>query len=202
MKSLMLIILTLAVPMFAGTADAQLKASVLPDSRLVIEGRSTVSGFECDARTLKGSGTFQNGQAGAKLVVPVSSFDCGMSRMNRDFHEAMDADDHPEIVFELADVEATGRLEHGSHLIVKGRLSIAGTTREVRIQAQAEQVYEGLYRVRGERELFMTDFGIEPPTALAGLVRTQDRINVRFDLLAATTEPAHRPSTGQADGAR
>jgi hypothetical protein len=41
-------------------------------------------------------------------------------------------------------------------------------------------------QLTGKQRLLMSDFGIDPPTALLGLIRARDRILVRFDLVAVS----------------
>ncbi|MGH9361260.1 MAG: hypothetical protein ACRD2T_05030, partial [Thermoanaerobaculia bacterium] len=51
-----------------------------------------------------------------------------------------------------------------------------------------ERLGLGRYRITGALELKMTDFGIQPPTALMGLIRAGDGLRVRFDLRLALAE--------------
>ena len=79
-------------------------------------------------------------------------------------------DDTPEcrhIVGRFEIVSATG--DRGQSLVMQGTLRIAGRERTV--------------RARGALPILMTDYGISPPTALFGVVRTENRIVVKFDLL-------------------
>jgi len=45
-----------------------------------------------------------------------------------------------------------------------------------------QQQHDGTLRAQGALPILMTDFGITPPTALFGVVRTEDRLVVKFDL--------------------
>jgi polyisoprenoid-binding protein YceI len=168
----------------------------------VIEGRSTVNSFECRAAAVDGEGTFDGRRAGARLLVPVDSIDCGSRRMNRDFHEAMEASEHPEIRFELTDARTVTGSDDGDRIAAEGTLTIAGRSRIVEISATARSAAHGNYRVLGRKELRMTDFGIDPPTALAGLIRAHDRIVIRFDLLASLYESADTRSLHESSETR
>ena len=42
----------------------------------------------------------------------------------------------------------------------------------------------GALRVSGQVDILMTEFGLEPPTALLGLIKAKDRVTIRFDLTA------------------
>jgi len=41
---------------------------------------------------------------------------------------------------------------------------------------------DGRIRVTGKKEIKMTDYDVEPPTGLFGLVRAEDELTVHFDL--------------------
>lgn len=169
--------------------SAQTKVEVLSGSRLTIEGRSTINRFVCTADSVAGSGALSDNGAEATLMVAVRELDCGKDRMNRDLQEAMKADRHPEIQFELVSAERAG---NGDHIRVTGLLSLAGVSRKVALTTELEKTAPGTYRVRGEQQLNMSDFGIQPPTALAGIIRAYDAIIVHFDVRAKENPSTRR----------
>jgi hypothetical protein len=59
---------------------------------------------------------------------------------------------------------------------------LAGSSREVEVLVIAERLTRDRFRIRAELPLRMTDFGIQPPTALFGMVKAKDELLVRFDL--------------------
>lgn len=196
MRTLIFSLLMLVLPVVSGSSDAPLQAAVLSESRVAITGTSTLNRFECEAGSVQGTGRFENGRAEARVTVPVKAFDCGKSRMNHDLREAMKASKNPEIRFELTDVEhVESEPGKAGRLRVTGYLTIAGETRTVAFEASAERREGGKYRARGRSELRMSDFGVTPPTALAGLIRAHDQIVVHFDLLASISNHEEISST-------
>lgn len=189
---------------FAAPAAAQ-QVVLLPESEVHIDGSSTVSGFTCRAGTVRGVGALA-GEAGlvrkagygaarradVEIRVPVATFDCGKQRMNQDLYRALQASEHPFIEYALETAEVVGAPADAAgpyRVQATGRLTIAGTTRDVEVVLDGERLADGRLQARGRLPLRMTDFGIEPPTALLGLVRAHDAITVRFTLVAAP-EPA------------
>ncbi len=186
-------------------AEAQEVYVLTPDSRLRIEGTSTVDDFTCEAEDIRGKGRLDQEQAAApgdrtrsgtavvELIVPVRSFDCGKARMNRDMQNALRADLYPNIEFWLEHVEVTGAGVGGSayDLRVTGWLNLAGAERNVTIEVRGSVLPGGILRAQGALNLLMTDFGITPPTALLGLVRAHDRITVAFDLYGVREGMVH-----------
>lgn len=125
------------------------------------------------------------------LKIPVKSFDCRHSRMNRDMYEALRSDKYDYITFEFEDAE---QLENNGSVSesffedgyvpfrIQGVLNVAGVDRNVALLVQGRTEGEGRYRVKGRKEISMKDFEIEPPTALRGLIRAHDDLTVFFDL--------------------
>ncbi len=185
--------------MSAGVVRAQTRFEIQPkESRFWIEGTSSVSSFTCEADDVAGGGrlagnivsvsTGHSARAQAHMTIPVQQLDCGKARMNSDLRDALRAGDFPYIQFELqsAEVVAAPASSTGWYgLRALGRLEIAGEERLVTIPAEGIRLADGLYRVRGSMPLRMTDFGVDPPTALLGMVKVRDEIEVHFDVVAA-----------------
>ncbi len=136
----------------------------------------------------------------AELLVDVASFDCGNPEMKRDLLHALKSDYHPEIRFALkrASVIAALRNHQEDHLIeVTGEISIAGIRRDITTVFRGRALAEHAFRIYGSKRLYMSDFNIEPPSTLLGLIRANDRITVNFDLVATTapTLPSKYPKT-------
>lgn len=186
---------------WAGASQAQSYAVQPEESAFWIDGQATTGPFTCQAPQVEGRGTLRAAGAGrsaeALVLIPVRGFECGNRRMNADLYDALDAKDHPFIRFELAEAEAL-RLRADSagrnSLRVTGYLMLAGTRKPVEVHVRWWRSAEGQVRAYGEKALRMSDFGIEPPTALLGLIKARDRITVRFELAAART------SVGRASG--
>lgn len=216
MRTLLITILLVAAS--AGTqgqAAAQDVYELTSDSRIHIEGTSTVNDFTCRAGEVIGSGYVRGEELaapkagndgamdeGLELTAPVRSFDCGNERMNRDMYDALKASSHPEIEFVLKRVDVleggnTG--EDGYMLRVNGFLTLAGEERNITFDIRGAVLPDGRLHAEGALDLRMSDFGITPPTALLGLVRAHDQITVRFDLYGAQ-EIGAGSSLPQADG--
>lgn len=196
----------------APEAHAQQRLAVQPESQLWIEGSSTLDTFTCRSGAVEGTGILEARSHGAapaagalapqaRVHVRVETFDCGNRRMNRDLYQALRAALHPQIRFELRQAEVLAlseKTEDAYRLRLVGWLTVAGTTRLVETTAHGQRLGEGRYRVGGSQPLRMSDFGIEPPSGLLGLVRAHDRIRVRFDLVAAASlRPSVTPHSTQ-----
>jgi polyisoprenoid-binding protein YceI len=187
-----------------------LRLSVRPDSRLWLEGSSNIRDWRCDATTLDASIDLDDHapyDAGDDAIgrlrrvhvrVPTHALTCGRSQMDNIMYKALRADDEPDCRQIVARFEVVSRRDEVDHsLVMQGTLRIAGREREVRVPVVVQQQRDGSLRAQGALPILMTDYGITPPKALFGVLRTEDRIVVKFDLLV------DRASTiASADGER
>ena len=180
----------------------QLRLELADGSRVRIEGTSSINTFTCEAAGIEGDG-YLVGEARpghrsvvAHVYVPVRQFDCGNPRMDADLRDALQAREHPQIRFRLRDARlipgdgASGDDAGRFVLNVEGWVEIAGNARPVALRVEGRRLTDSSYHATGHLPLRMTDFGIEPPTALLGLVKVRDQITVHFDLVA--TNNAYR----------
>ncbi|CAN5509870.1 hypothetical protein BH23BAC4_BH23BAC4_14160 [soil metagenome] len=179
-----LLVLVAATPFSARyTVDA--------DSRFWIDGTSTMGTYVCESSRVSGQGRVDGGDTRmeAEIVVPVRAFDCGQSRMNRDFIAALRADRHPDLRFLLHRAEMLDQEAHPGAWVrvrARGTIRLAGTERPIVIEARGRRLGNNQVRIRGSHALRMTDFGVDPPSGLMGLVRAHDQVVARFDLVART----------------
>jgi len=180
----------------AGSATAQsIRLAVAPDSKLWIEGGSNLHGWSCKASSidaaidvdeafLKSASPTQLKKVQVK--VPVRNLKCGHGGMDNNLYKALKADDAPDVSYILGsfDVVPAG----GDAFTVKsvGTLKIAGTEKTVNMDVSATKLADGSIRADGELPLLMTDFGVKPPTAMFGTLRTDNKVTVKFSLLVGS----------------
>lgn len=180
-----------------GFGFAQTSYEARPESKVWIEGSSTVHDFDCKSDTIGGSAKIPqkiaardtvSGITGPEIEIefPVRSFDCGRSRMNRDFYEALNAEEYEAITFDFTGAKKleadSNNSESYDNYEVAGKLTVSGVTREVLVQVKGQPKDDGTIRIFGAKKISMKDFDIEPPTALMGMVRVHEELVVHFDL--------------------
>ncbi len=158
-----------------------------------VTGTSTLHDWECAVTAWQGR--VELGQAGklaslqaTEVVVPVASISCKNGTMDRKMREALKAEDYPEIRFVLTRVDSVAAEAKGYRLQVQGELTIAGVEQPVQMRLLARPE-DGGWRFQGAQPLSMKAFGIKPPTAMLGTLRTGDEVVVHFDVVA-------RPASG------
>lgn len=164
------------------------------DTRVWVEGTSTIHDWSCEAEEISGTVTpapeaeqpLSNLQS-TSLTIPVDQFECGKDKMNRKLREAFKTDDHPAIEFEAntvsAQVAAAGS-GPATSILVKGDLTMAGTTRAIEIRAEGYDQAHGRLKFTGQHQLDMTDYEMDPPTAIWGTIKTGEEVTIHFEVFA------------------
>ena len=168
------------------------KILLLPGSHLQLFGDSTFHKFSSEATRIdftgqleRADGAAQNGlrvnAQGLTFIIPVAGLNSGDSTLDEHMAEAFKAAKFPEIRGTLKSYEArTG--PDDSHIVNTSiELTVAGQTKTLPVTATVVVTGEEV-RIKGEKQLLMSDFGIDPPTMMLGVVKTADEIVVRFDL--------------------
>lgn len=182
-------------------AVARLTSSPLlklqPESRLWLEGGSTVRSYKCEATEVYGevwldSDRQVDGLAGlagivkeAGITVPVEQLDCNNGTMNDHMRKALNAKDHETIEYQLDGFEIVDAAEGeaGPRVEMRGRLTISGTELPIEFPAAIEVTGEGVIRLEGQVELDMTRFGVKPPRLMLGTLKVHDEVTVHFDVV-------------------
>lgn len=151
------------------------------ESTLWIEGTSNRSDWTVYAKDLSASASgLESEMSPAALQVTVASGEIESDEstiMDRLIGEALKVDEHPTITYEL-----TNAVQDGESLATTGNLTLAGVTREIAMDVQAERQADGSVRFTGSTPLKMTDYELQPPTAMFGALRTADDVTVHFDV--------------------
>jgi polyisoprenoid-binding protein YceI len=180
----------------AGSLHAQsVRLAVDPESKLWIEGGSNLHDWSCKASSIeaaievdesfvKTTTVASTSLKKVQVKVPVRNLKCGNGKMDNNLYKALKADDAPEISYILATFDVVPGAEKDSFTVkAVGALTVAGTEKTVNIDVTAARLADGGVRAEGALPLLMTDFGVKPPTALLGTLRTDNRITVKFSLL-------------------
>lgn len=118
----------------------------------------------------------------AFVEVPIDSILSGRDSQNEKAHKALHKNAQPSIYFRSETVNVTADSDSTFGVTAQGEMIIAGERRTVNVQAEGTRLANGAYRFQGEHEMLMTDFNIDPPTALLGALRVADEVRIAFDI--------------------
>ncbi len=192
-----LIALTLAgVVALAGwtTPEKVTRYVFTPESKMWVEGTSTVHAWKAEVKALTGfvevggdTAIEQGGEVtNGSLTIFVSDLDANNGTMNKKMRDALKADDHNAITFELISANTALDAVNGGYVVTaKGNLTLAGVKKPIEVRLDGKDLDGGKMQLKGNYELFMTDYGIRPPTAMLGTMKTGDKVTVYFELVAA-----------------
>ena len=180
-----------AVLSLAGWMPGHAPLTFASGGTVSIEGSSNVHRlWTCTAAQVTGAGdgvltaTTLTSLSALTVTVPVAQIDCGNGTMSGKLRTALLAPTAPTVRFVLSSATLGALRNARSTVTAQGQLTVAGQTRPVQITAQGQPV-GGRFRVTGSVPLLMTQFGIRPPTAMMGTMRTRDAVTVRFDVTLA-----------------
>ncbi|HEV8240149.1 MAG TPA: YceI family protein [Thermoanaerobaculia bacterium] len=189
-------LLPLALAALLMAAPAALTGAAAPGAEalapaagtVTVTGTSTLHDWSVRATGLRGSldlpAGFLAGETSAvpaaKFTLPVRSLQSEHDKMNKLMWESLAAAKHPELTFALESARLKGPGGPTAKVEVKGSLTVAGVARPVALVLDVRRDGNRLL-ASGELPLKMSDFGIDPPTAMMGTMRTGDAVRVKIE---------------------
>lgn len=177
----------------AAAVDAQTTYTVGSESEITIEGTSNVRDWDGISSELSGTlllsepvssmDELQSADLQSlSLEVPVESIENDNGRLTNNMHKYLKEKDHPVITFHLTGIDEI--LVNGStaQLTSRGDVTVAGVTLPITITNEMRLQDGGTLVVTGVQDLKMTDFGIDPPTAMLGAIRAADEVQIHYTL--------------------
>ena len=177
-------VLTLILIAISSVSMAQYKY-VAAESKMTIFGTSNVHDWEEICEDVTGTlnvemdGNVIAKVTGATLNIPVKGIKSGKGGMDDNTYKALKASQHPTITYKIKSF----RVEDGK-IHLTGNATVAGVTKEVKFPANYT-VEGNKIKFKGVVNLKMTDFGVDPPTALMGTIKCGDDIKFEFDITFA-----------------
>ena len=164
----------------------------LNSARVSLDGTSNVHAFTASTATVTIRGIEIAGVPGEDVLehvlqpgnlqafevsIPTTSLTSPKEGIDKNMHKALKAQEHPDIRFRLRGLEQAADAYRAP-----GLLTIAGVEKEVTLTLNVERK-GGALAVTGETDLLMTDYGITPPKAMLGMLKTDPKVHIRLELL-------------------
>lgn len=158
------------------------------DSKTVISGTSSLHEWEMDVTQFR-SGFRMNSNGSDVSSIENVTFSCKAtdiksdnSIMNRKTYEALKADEFPEIRFTGTSVTNLQSEGSGFSGTLTGKLTLAGQTRDISVPFSGT-LNDKAVNITASAGLTFSEFGLAPPTAMLGTLKTGDKVKVTFHLL-------------------
>ena len=176
-----------AIIIISADTPVKNKYTLNKDYTIFIYGTSNIHDWNEQVQTATGEGlvkvndgSFDLLAISIKIAVHSIHSDIG-SAMNNNTYKALKADANPEIIFTLTEQILFIPLKTSETAITaKGNLTIAGVTRPISMSGKILMQTAGKISFEGSQTIKMTDYGIDPPKALFGTLKTGNEITVSF----------------------
>lgn len=162
---------------------------VSENSSLSVNGSTNINKFSCeipscdqtDTLTLvKGNnGYILTGNIGLKI----ESFDCHNKMMTRELRKTLKEKDFPKLYIRFLSLNEFSALSTEPKPITGWvNIELAGASKRFEINYQVSVDAQKVVCLLGTRDINFSDFNLQPPRKLGGMIKTNDRLSVEFHL--------------------
>lgn len=109
--------------------------------------------------------------------MPVKNLKSNEGLLNSRAYDALKADKNPNITFKLVSVTA-----QGAQLNLAGQLTISGVTKDIALAATTRKNADGSSVISGVKKIKMSDWGINPPKYMLGVMRVYDDLTINYTI--------------------
>lgn len=192
-----LMLLLIGTFLFKGTPAPTAERWVIQkNSTLSIEGRSNVNSFRCDITEylqpdticlFKDEQTMKPFHIKGGLSININRFDCHHKYITNDLRRTLKADEQPVLKIKLLSIG----YYNGNAENIKGWVSIemAGVSKTTEVDYQVQNSNPDILQLNGTRKLKFADFGLKPRQKIAGLIKVEEELTVRFQLILRSIKP-------------
>lgn len=164
-------------------------------SILSIEGKSNFNEYTCKLYDLSNNNKkkitttrLKNKIVFDSLVVQLitDGFSCNNKIMTKTFKKTMKATEHPYIFLQLNSIllkDSVNNKPISSTVLAAYSISIGGVMQNYEMDISISERDFNTYVLSGSKKLQMSDFNIDPPTAMLGLIRTENELTINFTFL-------------------
>jgi hypothetical protein len=160
-------------------------------SNICIEGKTNINNFRCDIYEYLPQDTLLIVRDDAEqkpltikggISIDINRFDCHQKYITSDLRKTLKADKSPCLSIQLVSIGYFSQNKPPAN--VKGWvvISLAGVNKQLDINYVVTNAGPEGMQFTGTRTIRFADFGLTPPRKLAGMIRVEEEINVKFQL--------------------
>ena len=185
-KKTILILFVLIMGNFAAISQSKYASGKVD---LVLNGTSTMHDWEMKSATGECDATFTMDNAGKitgiskmSFKTPAKTLKSGKGGMDKNAYKALKTDSNPNISAVLTNATVKSSGDNMYTITGKIKLTIAGTTLDTDLIAQAKVNADNTINVSGEKKIAMKDYNMDPPSFMLGTVKTGNEVFLKFNL--------------------
>lgn len=158
------------------------------NSQLMIHGKTNVSSFTCFISCYNSTDTL-NYELNKKtknlifdknkMVIPVFNFNCGNTMITKDFRKTVNVDKYPYLNIAFLSLDRNGEDDLASGNM---EITLAGVTKTATIHFNLKPKGDFI-QLTGRYPVSFSDFNLEAPERMMGLVKVKEDLLVEFNLL-------------------
>lgn len=158
------------------------------NSQLMIHGKTNISNFTCFISCYNSTDTL-NYELDIKtrnlifdrnkMVIPVFNFNCGNTMITKDFRKTVNVDKYPYLNIAFLSLNRMGEEDLASGNM---EITLAGITKTATIHFNIKPKGDFL-QLTGRYPVSFSDFKLEAPERMMGLVKVNEDLLVEFNLL-------------------
>lgn len=185
MKRLISLLSILAGLMLNTALSQSTSYTINGNSQITVAGTSTVHDWIVEINKIQSDlALVSRGNkiaiSNTSIEIRVDDMKSGKSRMDRLMHDALKKDKHPEISFRLDPAQTV--IDESMNVKAVGSIKIAGVERPVSVDLEGKKIGSNEIHFTGSKSLKMSDYDVDPPTAMLGTIRAGNEITLNFDL--------------------
>ena len=183
-KSIFLLILTFYNFNIALAQDYKV---ALADSKLIVLGTSNLHDWEIDAKSMSGKSNLSLEAGELKAIksldfsVEVEQLKSGKKGMDNNTYKALNSAMYKNITYKLTNVSKISKSSDNYTVETIGDLTICGVTKKINQSFQVKIIGKKAI-FNGKTKIDMTTYGVKPPTALLGTIKTGKDVTVNFNI--------------------
>ena len=170
--------------LFVFGASAQSNFKLADKPNLKVSGTSTLHDWDMVSEQATGEAQFVlEGNTlkeikKLRIEMPAESIKSGKGGMDKNAYSALETKKHKIVLFELENLVKV----EGKSWTAKGNFTIAEVKKPATFPVTAKSEANG-YRFTGSHTFKLTDFNVDPPTALMGTIKTGDEMSIHFNVV-------------------
>jgi hypothetical protein len=163
-----------------------------PTSSITIAGSTNVNKYKCVIAKYAGSDTLlltaERGKGAyfkkGLVKLEASRFDCEKQMITKDFAETIQAEKYPYITINFISFERVPEFKESEEPFRgKFTITLANTSVPCDVRCKIVKDKNNLIHLKGWHLFKFSDFNLEPPTKMMGLIKVEEMITVDFHLV-------------------
>ncbi|WP_168797659.1 YceI family protein [Neolewinella litorea] len=171
-----------------GTAQVHYEIPDNGQGTMRVSGTSTLHDWEMVTHEMTGTAEFVFAPKGKRTLTALQALTFALEvedlksdnkGLDKNAYAALMSDRHPCIRYFLSSATVAPAGE-GFLLRTRGRLTVAGTTRDIQMDVRAVVNADASVTCTGAYTLNMTEYGVTPPSFMLGVMKTGELITLDF----------------------